>query len=129
MFLSARLRSSITLGIVAVLVGTVAGPLTLCEAERGRVHCPATVSPDVAPHHACDDPEAASTALSCCRDNDASVPLIPATTSDGASAAASSVASVVDDVVLNRALRPVTESTGLPAHHRPLFTLFSTFLI
>jgi hypothetical protein len=47
MFLSARLRSSIALAIVAVLMGTPALPLALCAAEGGEVHCPAKVAQDV----------------------------------------------------------------------------------
>ena len=117
------------LAIVAVLLGLPALPLAWCAAEAGEIHCSDKIARDATPPHGCHDVEAPPAALSCCCDDDANVPVTPPTSSDGASAAASSVVSALDDDVPRRELRAVAETAGLTADRRPLFKLFSAFLI
>ena len=135
MFPAPRRRSSIALVVVATLLGVAAAPLTLCAAEREKAHCPvkaaqqAKAAQPEASHHTCQEqPEAPPTALSCCCD-ETNLPVTPANAPNTVGAAPIASPSIVDVVVLRRELRPATEVTGLPARHRPLFTLFSSFLL
>lgn len=130
MSLSARLRSWMVLPVVAVLLGTPALPLALCAADD-QVPCAADMPRQAASHHACvesEKPQPAS--MSCCCDRDAgTLPLISTTLTELAGAPLAIAASPVDPVIPGEAARTGIESTVLLTRHRPLFTLFSTFLI
>lgn len=131
MSLSARLRSSMVLPVVAVLVGTPALPLALCALDGDRVPCAADMPRQVGSHHGCDESETPPLAtMTCCCDRDAgTTPLITTTLTEVAGAPLAIAASPVDPVVPGEAARTGIESTVLLTRHRPLFTLFSTFLI
>ena len=133
MFFLGRLRSSVAVALVTTLLGVLAAPLTLCTAEEA--HCPlqaapqASVAQAAASHHTCQQSEAPRTALTCCCDDEANIPGVPATAPDVVSAAPTVLASAVDVIVLSPALRLATDTSALTVRHRPLFELFSAFLI
>jgi hypothetical protein len=130
MSLSGRLRSWVVLPVVAVLLGTPALPLALCAAGD-QVPCAADMPQEAASHHGCDESETPQPAsMSCCCDRDAgTLPLISTTLTELAGAPLAIAASPVDPVMPGEAARTGIESTVLLTRHRPLFTLFSTFLI
>lgn len=129
--LSARLRSWVVLPVVAVLLGTPALPLALCACDRDPVSCVADMPLQVGSHHDRDEPEAPPPAtMTCCCDRDAgTMPLITTTLTEVAGAPWVIAVSPVDPVVPREAAEGVLESTVLLTRHRPLFTLFSAFLI
>lgn len=124
MSLSARLRSWIALPVVGVLLGTPA--LALC-AYDGAPDMPS----QVASHHGCDEPETPEpAAMACCCDRDAgTLPPITTTLTDLAGAPLAITASPVDPFLPGDAAQGATESTVLLTRYRPLFSLFSTFLL
>jgi hypothetical protein len=131
MSISARLRSSIALVIVAVLLGTPALPLALCLAEGGQVHCAADMPRQAGSDHGCHDSDTPPPAsMSCCCDRDAgAVPLAPPTIADAVGAPLSLAVSPVEPVMPDGAVAAGIANTVLLTRHRPLFTLFSAFLI
>lgn len=130
MSLSARLRSWMVLPVVAVLLGTPVVPLALCAADD-QVPCAADMPRQAASHHACDESETPPPAtMSCCCDRDAGTsPLISTTLTELAGAPLAIAVSPVDPVLPGDAAQRAIESTVPLTRHRPLFTLFSTFLI
>ena len=117
-----RLRSSVGMVVVGLLLGSTTLPLLLCAGRcpRERVQAPP-------PHH-CHQSSAPATSLSCCCTRQANPASIPAT-----SAAERLLALVVSIVP---ALAPTTrhwthdlEPVSLLAHSRRLFMLNSAFLI
>ena len=130
MSLSGRLRSWVVLPVIAVLLGTPVLPLALCAAGD-QVPCAADMPQQAASHHGCDESETPPPAsMTCCCDRDAgSRPLIPTTLTEFAGAPLAITASPVDSVLPGEAVRGAIESTVLLTRHRPLFTLFSTFLL
>ena len=130
MSLSGRLRSWVVLPVIAVLLGTPVLPLALCMAGD-QARCAADMPQQAASRHGCDESETPQPAsMSCCCDRDGgNLPLIPTTLTELAGAPLAMTASPVDPVLPGEAVRGAIENTVLLTRHRPLFTLFSTFLI
>ena len=131
MSLSARRRSWMVLPVIAVLLGTPALPLALCAFDGDRAPCAADIPRQLGSHHGCDQSETPVLAtLTCCCDRDAgTLPLTTTTRTNVAGAPLAIAVSPVDAVVPGQAAPAGTESTLLLTRHRPLFTLFSAFLI
>jgi hypothetical protein len=131
MSLSARLRSWMVLPVVAVLLGTPTLPLAICAFDRDQVPCAADMPRQAASQHACDESETPQPAsMSCCCDRDAgTLPLISTTLTELAGAPLAIAVSPVDPAMPGEAGQGAIESTVLLTRHRPLFTLFSAFLI
>lgn len=119
------------LAVVALLVGTPALPLALCAAEAGQAHCAADMPRQAGSDHGCHDSDTPPPAsMSCCCDRESgTVPLAPPTIADAAGGPLAVAVSPVDAVVPDGPVRAGIESTILLTRHRPLFTLFSAFLI
>lgn len=130
MSLSGRLRSWVVLLVVAVLLGTPALPLAICAAGDQVPGAP-DMEQQAAAHHGCDESETPQPAsMSCCCDRDAgTLPPISTTLTKLAGAPLAIAASPVDPFIPGEAAPDTIESTVLLTRHRPLFTLFSTFLI
>jgi len=115
--------------VVAVLLGTSLLPLALCQADD-QVPCAAERARQVDSHHGCHEASPPSAMRTCCCDRDAgTLPLIPTTPTDLVGAPLAIAAWPVDAVVPAEAAEGAIESTVVWTRHRPLFTLFSTFLI
>ena len=131
MSLSARFRSWMVLPIVAVLMGTPALPLALCAFTGNPVPCAADMTRQVGSHHQCDESGTPPPAtMTCCCDRDAgTLPLTMTRLTEVAGAPLAIAISPVDPVTPDGVVRGGIESTALLTRHRPLFQLFSTFLI
>ena len=130
MSVSACRRSWIVLPVVGVLLGALASPLALCDIRGGQVRCAAGVPRQAESLDRCHESEALSPAsMTCCGDRDARImPLTLTTLTDLAGAPLATTASPVDPVIGDEPPQGPIEGTVL-TRHRPLFTLFSTFLI
>jgi hypothetical protein len=131
MHVSARLRSSTALVFVVSLFASTALPLTLCAAESDRACCTEDMPRQTAPHSGCHESENPPVSLSCCCDrDDATVPAItPATIIFADGSLSVVVPAVAAAAPTTKPLNHVLETTVHRIHARPLFTLFSAFLI
>jgi hypothetical protein len=130
MFLSTRLQSSMALAVVAVLLSTPTLPLAFCAAERGQVHCEADTPRRAGAEPRCHDSDAPPAAMTCCCDDDAgTLPLMTTARTEVTRALLAIAVSPVEPVIPGGAVRAGIASPVLLTRHRPLFTLFSTFLI
>lgn len=129
MHLPARVRSS-ALILAVLLFGSTALPLALCAFEGERAHCAAQIPQPPASRDGCHKSQPPAANLSCCCDrDDATTPMGVPGTADIASAALSVTLSPVGATVPTAASVPALETTVVMTRTRPLFTLFSTFLI
>jgi hypothetical protein len=119
------------LPVVAVLLGTPALPLALCAFDGDQVPCADDMPRQVGSHHRCDESETPPPAtMTCCCDRDAgTLPLTTTTLTEVAGTPLAIAVSPVDPVTPDGAVRGGIEGTVLLTRHRPLFTLFATFLI
>jgi hypothetical protein len=130
MHVSGRLRSSTALAFVVSLFASTAMPSALCAAEGDRACCTA-VTPRQTAHAGCHESEHPPVSLSCCCDrDDATAPAItPATIIIADGSLSVVVPAVAAAGPTTTPLNHVLETTPHRIHARPLFTLFSAFLI
>jgi hypothetical protein len=129
MQLCARLRSSIALVVVGLLLGSTTLPLTLCASEGKHARCAAQVFPRPASHDGCHQSQVPNASLSCCCPNATDPTSPPATTIITESSLSLIVSTVAPVAPAIQGLNYVCESATLPLHARPLFTLHSVFRI
>lgn len=123
MHLLVRLRSAAAASIIAVLLGAMTLPFGDCAPESRDIRCAAGESSHAAAAGACHTP-AADASCSC---DDGAGPALA--TAAGIEHLAMSPARVPGDVVVMAQDRGMTATAILPGCRRPLFTLFSAFLV
>ncbi len=113
--------------LALVLVGASTAPLLACMAQSESERCPMQQAQES--DHRCHDTEAPAAQMSCCCSaKDSSVPPLARDTSVNADTALSAT-TAFGDVEPARTPRHVVETTTNRTRTRPLFTLFSAFLI
>jgi hypothetical protein len=126
---TAPVRSSLPLVLAVLLFGNTALPMVLCASDDRRTGCAVEMPQPVASHDGHSESQAPATALSCCCDqDDALVPASAPATTTIEHVALSVAASPVAPVVLSQDVAAAAPPL-LATRTRPLFTLFSAFLI
>lgn len=130
MRLIAHLRSSAALLLVVLLSGSTALSLALCASEGGHARCAVQMPRPSASQDGCHRPQLPALNLSCCCDGDnATTPMgAPGTTDIAGTAKSPTVFPVGARAGTDAGIR-AGETALAPTHTRPLFTLYSTFLI
>jgi hypothetical protein len=129
MDLTAPVRSSLPLVLAVLLFGNTALPLVLCASDGTQTRCAAEMSQPAASRDGRHDTQAPAASLSCCCDqDDAAVPASAPATTTIEHVALSLAASPVAPVVLSQDIAAAAPPL-LATPARPLFTLFSAFLI
>lgn len=129
MHLSGRLRSSTALALLMLLLSSTTGPLALCASGITRGPCAPQRHQQARTSKSCHESQAPAMTLSCCC-NTADDPASTPAPSILAERALNSVVSVVAVIVpAIQGVPHVLESRVLLSHLRPLFTLYSAFLI
>ena len=123
------LRSSTALVLVVLLFSSTTLPLALCASEARQARRAAETPQPPASHDSCHKSPPPGASLSCCCDN-APVPTsTPATTIIVESSFGFVMSVVAARAPATEGLSHVLEASVLRIHSRPLFTLFSAFLL